>query len=296
MPTVKGYLRLLRVPLFVTAAADVLAGYTVASLGAGQALDPATMAALAVLSSALYLFGMAENDFVDRERDRLASEPRPLVTGQATSGMALLLMGVLVVGAVVASARLPGAAWLLAIATFGVINLYNLAAKKGPFHIAMIVMGLCRLLNVGIGITAAIGVPVGIDTRLAGLGGPLWFRHAMAVFFASFVATGYSILARRGERVSSRPWQLVFVVAVAAGLGMLIYGQAATGRFHPPVARAFAALLLTVLWPGELWSVVDHHRGPRAYGPFVERMLYWMIAMDAAFVMDAMLVHPWPAS
>ena len=39
-----------------------------------------------------------------------------------------------------------------------------------------------------------------------------------------------------------------------------------------------------------LWSAAGHAREPRQYEPFIERMLYWFIAMDAAFVFDAWLM------
>ena len=108
MPNLKGYARLLRLPLFVTAAADSVAGYAAASLAANQALGLGPVLLVAGVSSGLYLFGMVENDLADIERDRRLGVARPLVTGEATiRGALVLLMGAILLVALCAM-RLPG--------------------------------------------------------------------------------------------------------------------------------------------------------------------------------------------
>ena len=292
----RGIYRILRLPLFVTAVADVTAGYTVAILCRGLAFDWRLVALLGGTSAGLYLFGMVQNDLVDIRRDRLLKVRRPLVTGELGIGAAVVLLiltgGLAAVCAVMLSVVTHrGGALTLAIGTFAAINLYNLAAKRGPPHVATTVMGLCRFLNFGIGVAAAVGVPRHIGLDLLHPSGPLWVRHGFALFFAAMVAAGYSICARRGKSVSTRPWSVAFVVAAAAGFGMIAISVAAESpAFAAPVARVFAALLLAGLWPGGLWSAAGPARKPRQYEAFIERMLYWLIAMDAAFVFDAWLM------
>jgi hypothetical protein len=182
-------------------------------------------------------------------------------------------------------------ALVVAIGTFAAINLYNLAAKRGPAYVAVMVMGLCRFLNFGIGVAAAVGVPHDIGPDLLYLSGPLWVRHGLCLFFAGMVVTGYSICERHGVRVSTRPWSVAFVAAAVAGFAMIALSVSGKSpAFSAPVARVFAALLLAGLWPGGLWSAAGPAREARQYGPFIERMLYWLIAMDAAFVFDAWLM------
>lgn len=302
MATVRGYARLLRLPLFVTAMADSVAGYLVARLGVlpptasgGPLLDGRTMLLLAGTSAGLYLFGMVENDLADVKRDRLMELDRPLVTGEAGYvGTALILAFCLALAAGCA-AMLPGAAALPAIGTFAVVNLYNLAAKRGPAHIAMIIMGLTRFLNFGIGVGAAIGIPrEQIDWGLLAADGPLWMKHGLAIFMATFVVTGYSVAARNGIVVSTRPWQAFFMAALVGGLALLAAAPLHVGAraLTAPVARLGAALLLPMLWPGPLLWAGGHERRPEQYAPFIERMLYWLIVMDAAFVLDAFLTRP----
>lgn len=294
--SVRGIYRILRLPLFVTAVADVVSGYAVANLLRGDPFDWRLAAMLAGTSAGLYLFGMVQNDLVDVRRDRRLKAPRPLATGELGMGVAVVLLvltgGLAAVGAVMLSVVANrGGALTMAIGTFAAINLYNLAAKRGPAYVAVGAMGLCRFLNFGIGVVAAAGFPREIGLELLYPSGPLWVRHALTLFFAGVVVTGYSICARSGIRVSTRPWSVAFVVAAVAGFAMIAFSVAGESpTFLAPVARVFAALLLAGLWPGGLWSAAGPAREPRQYEPFIERMLYWLIAMDAAFVFDAWLM------
>jgi 4-hydroxybenzoate polyprenyltransferase len=297
--TRKGLVEILRLPLFITAVADVAAGYVVALLPGDIALfNWRIVGLLAGTATGLYLFGMVENDLVDIRRDRFLKVPRPLVTGQisvATAVVLLVLAGGL---AAVCGSQLQGAALVMAIAAFGTINLYNLGAKRGPAYIAMTVMGLCRVLNFMVGVTAAAGTPWGVHTGLGLLlpSGPLWAKQALALFAITAVITGYSIMFRRRYAASTRVWQVVFVASAVAGSAMIalfgtthIFSCPAGERITPPMARVAALLLLAVLWPGGLWSKAGPKREPAQYSVFIERAIYWMILMDAAFVIDALI-------
>jgi len=207
--SVRGIVRILRLPLFVTAVADVLAGYTVATVLGGKPFDWHLAALLAGTSAGLYLFGMVQNDLVDVGLDRRLKVPRPLVVGELGIGAAVILL-ILTAGlAAVCAVMLRvianrGGALTLAIGTFAAINLYNLAAKRGPAYVAVSVMGLCRLLNFAIGVAAVTGIPHDMGLALLSPSGPLWMRHGLTLFFATVVVTGYSMCVRRDIRVSTR--------------------------------------------------------------------------------------------
>ena len=296
--SLRGVYRILRLPLFLTAVVDIVAGYTVALLPRIERFDWTVAGLLAGTASGLYLFGMVENDVADVRRDRLLGVPRPLVTGDLGLGTAIVLM-VLTAGlAAYCAARLGGGAVVLAFGAFAAINLYNLWAKHGPAYVAMPSMGFCRLLNFGVGVTAAIGVPRELDLAMFLPTGPHWVRMGVSLFFATMVVTGYSICARRGSTVSTRPWLAAMVVTAIAGFAMIglhslsdaMQVGGSTSHFTPPVARVVAALILPLMWPGGLWGVAGMERKPAEYGPFIERMLYWFILMDVAFVIDGMLI------
>jgi 4-hydroxybenzoate polyprenyltransferase len=229
-----------------------------------------------------------------------SGEARPLVTGEAALSGAV---GLLVLSAALAAAcavGLPGAAAFMVIATFALVNFYNLWGKRGQAPVAMGVMGLCRMANFGIGVAAAIGVPLDVDLRMLGPTGPLWVRHGLAIAFTSAMVTGYSLSVRRGYAVSTRPWQ-VLLVTVFVGLGMWMIGvpafasamrgQGRPTRLVPPLARAVALVALALLWPGRLWSGAGPQRKPAEYAPFIERALYWLVLLDAAFVVDGLMLE-----
>ena len=296
--TPKGIWRILRLPLFLTAAADVVAGYAVAMLPDIGRFDWHTAALLAGTSSGLYLFGMVENDLMDVRRDRLEGARRPLVTGEIGVKGAMILLVLSLALIAFCAENLRGGALVFTIGTFAVINLYNLGAKRGPSYVAMTVMGLCRLLNFGIGVTAAIGTPKHIGMEFVALNAPLWLRQALALFFATAMVSGYSIMARRGYSATTRVWQGVFLVTALAGFGMIFFSTLPTiahdtqpTRFLPPLARVLAVLVLAMLWPGGLWSATGPERKPAEYSPFIERAIYWFILMDAAFVLDGLLIR-----
>ncbi len=295
--TPRGLWRILRLPLVITAVVDVLAGYLMALLpnSFGQ-FDWRLAGLLAGTSAGLYLFGMVENDLVDLDRDRHTKVPRPLVTGDVGIAGAITLLVLTFLLTAGCASQLRGAVLMLAILTFAMINLYNLAAKSGPAYITMIVMGLCRLLNFGMGVTAFYGFPRGIHDSLALLlpSGPLWAHQAVALFCVTAMVSGYSIAARRGVVMTTRVWQGAFIVTAVAGFGLIAMTTMGPTRDYvqgwiTPVARVFAALLLANLWPGGLWSAAGLERKPAEYSRFIERTLYWFIIMDVAFLLDGML-------
>jgi len=305
--SLKGLSRILRLPLFVTAVADSVAGYTVA-LQPGQlgTFNWHVAALLAGTSTGLYLFGMVENDVADVRRDRLLKVPRPLVTSEIGFGAATVLLILTTVLVGFCAVTLSGGALVLAIAAFVTINLYNLAAKRGPSYIAMSVMGLCRVLNFAIGVAAAGALPkhIGLEFLLP-VPSLLWVRQAAALFFATAMITGYSICARNRYTVSSRPWQAVFIVTIVLGIGFWMAtpvlstlapfhtraNPVLSPHFVPPMARVLALALLAMLWPGGLWSPLGPERKPAEYSPFIERALYWFIVLDLAFVADGWLMN-----
>lgn len=293
--SVRGISRLLRLPLFITAVADALAGYLVAILPRGRPIVWEHVVLVAGASTGLYLYGLVQNDLVDLKRDRLMGTGRPLAIGTvgvATAIVLLVLAGAMAAGCAWQLGRAErGGATVIAIGAFAAINLYNLAAKHGPSFVAMTVMGLCRFLNFFIGVAAAVGVPHDLTPDLVALSGPLWVRHGIAIFFATCVVTGYSIGVRRGLTMSSRPWMVTFFVGAVVGFGMIAVAVTTSIEgFHAPVARVFALLLLTALWPGGLWSAAGPERTPQEYNLFIPRMLYWLMLLDAAFVADQWLM------
>lgn len=144
------YLRLVRIPNVVTAVADVSAGYLYAG---GQTRDGLLLVALTLGSACLYAGGAALNDVCDAEQDLRERPERPIPSGRIARRTALrLAIGLLVMGIALAgtvSARAGAIALLLVLS----IVLYDSVLKSTPA--APCLMGLCRALNLSLGMSLA---------------------------------------------------------------------------------------------------------------------------------------------
>ncbi len=148
----RGYVELVRPANVATALADVLAGYAVAGFG-----SPRTLAWLLLSTACLYAGGVVLNDVFDRDIDRIERPERPIPSGRvpvataASLGLGLLAAGVL--SATLATA----AAAVVAAATAAGVLLYDGWGKRhgvlGPLN-----MGMCRGLNLLLGVSAAPAV------------------------------------------------------------------------------------------------------------------------------------------
>ncbi len=152
MKTLLAYLQLLRLPNVFTAMADIFMGFLISH----GTLDPWTeIAPLLVASSCIYLSGMVLNDWFDIEVDRIERPERPLPSGRVPRSHALIAgIGLLVVGvtaAIIAGGTSRNVALLLVVA----VLLYDGVVKNTMLGPA--VMGLCRTLNVLLGMSTVAG-------------------------------------------------------------------------------------------------------------------------------------------
>ncbi len=151
-PAWRACLELVRPPNVATALADVLAGFAVAGLGARSAL-PWLLASTACL----YAGGIVLNDVCDREIDARERPERPIPSGRVTIGGATLLGAGLLAAGVAAAAVVGHEAAIVAGALAAAVLIYDSWGKRhavvGPLN-----MGLCRGLNLVLGMTAVPGV------------------------------------------------------------------------------------------------------------------------------------------
>lgn len=144
----RAYVELLRPPNVVTAVADVLAGYAVAGLGNRAAL-PWLLAATA----GLYAGGVVLNDVFDRHTDARERPERPIPSGRVGARNAAVLGVVLLAAGIACASRATATAAALAGAIAVLVVTYDAWAKRhamvGPVN-----MGLCRGLNLVLGMAA----------------------------------------------------------------------------------------------------------------------------------------------
>ncbi len=223
---IRGYLDLTRLPNVFTAVADVTMGFLIAR-PVGDAWTPSgwdlgVWAMLAAASSLLYAAGVVLNDVFDLKHDRQSRPKRPLPSGRVSTdaarrlGWGLLWAGVALgagTGLFVGHLRPGVVAALLATA----ILLYNGWLKRTP--LGPPAMGLCRMLNVMLGINAA-GIPLEAGFWLV--------AGAIGVYVA-----GVTWFARR-ESQQSNPLQLALAtVVMASGIAMLAWFPHLSDRVLP---------------------------------------------------------------
>ncbi len=234
MSTLKAWAQLVRIPNTLTSCADVLAGMCIAG-GAAHSFVQHPLAAIVGASASIMLYwsGMALNDVFDIEEDRQADRPGPIVSGRIdwrtarNAGIALMVLGVL--ASVVAYACMPPVAWQQALMPLAVAILlaFSILAYDGPLKktiLAPAVMGLCRALNMGLGVVIVMSA---LGTRIEPTA--LWPLLGHGVY-----VTGFTIAARKESDAKQMRWRLILGWLVAAA-GISIF---ALGSYSYP-GRAF---------------------------------------------------------
>lgn len=252
-PSLLPYLRLVRAPAVFSALGDPLAGMVLA----GGRLSLARAAGVSAAAGALYLAGMALNDYADRAEDARERPERPIPSGAvgageaAAIGSALTAIGVLLARG--SGARRTGVALAASVLAYDFVLK---STELGPAA-----MGLCRTLSLLMGAEAA-GRALG--------SGPL----AAAVVLGSYIG-GLTLLAR-GETGDGRTPAVSRGIAIAgcALAGAWLLG----GRRSAPWILAAAALAA----PAALAALRE--RSPGAVGRAVAALIRVVPALDGALM------------
>jgi 4-hydroxybenzoate polyprenyltransferase len=198
---IRAILELLRPPNVATALADVLAGFGVARLADLRALPW-----LLLSTACLYAGGVALNDVFDRAVDRHERPERPIPSGRISAGAAAGIGGSLLLAGIAFAAVAGATAGAVALAIALAVVLYDAWGKRqsaiGPVN-----MGLCRALNLLLGIAAA---PVVLrDT---------WGLGAIPLFYIAGVTT----ISRGEVHGGSRRAASIALVSLGAALLLLL--------------------------------------------------------------------------
>jgi 4-hydroxybenzoate polyprenyltransferase len=143
-------LELLRIPNLFTAPADVLAGFLCAGGAAG---DWRTPAVLGLASLFLYGGGVVLNDVCDAAHDARERPERPIPSGRIPRGRALLLACVLLAVGCGVSWWHSVFAGVVASLLVAAVVLYDAVSKRTVAAVGL--MGLCRALNLALGMSVA---------------------------------------------------------------------------------------------------------------------------------------------
>jgi 4-hydroxybenzoate polyprenyltransferase len=274
--------QLVRLPNVFTAMADI----TMAALMSGALPDQfLTFVLLLLASSCLYCGGMVWNDYFDFEQDLRERPGRPLpsyritLPAAARFGAGLLTAGVVL--AALAGIHSDGwdvAPFLVAGLLVGAIFLYDGWLKRtwaGPIS-----MGLCRFLNVLLGLT------------VMGDGIPVW-GFVLALVIGTYIV-GVTWFARR-EAVFSRQLELlaatvIMLAALPLALFLPVLGQQ-LGRGKDGFFGFLLGDLGHILFPyllvafGFYVAIPAGHAirnpGPRQVQAAVKRAILGLILLDA---------------
>jgi 4-hydroxybenzoate polyprenyltransferase len=253
----RAYLELLRPPNVMTAVADVLAGYAVAGLGNGRAL-PWLLAATACL----YASGVVLNDYFDRGLDAVERPERPIPSGRVAPSGAAGLGALLLAAGVAAASQATRAAAVTALVMAVLIVLYDAWGKRQPI-VGPLNMGLCRALNLVLGIAA-------VPAALAG-------QWPLALLSLVYIA-GVTAVSRgevHGGKLGAAALALVSLAGVVAALAVV----ALRAGTRSAVALALTGLLAWRVLP-PFWAVYRDSR-PAVIRQAVKAGVLSLVLVDA---------------
>lgn len=215
-------LYLMRPANIVTAHSDILAGYAVAG-----AANSSTLLLLLLATTGLYGGGVVLNDVFDAKLDAVERPERPIPSGAISVAAASIFGGLLLVSGVLIAWRCSRLSGAVALATAVSALLYDSWGKHrpvlGPFN-----MGLCRGLNLSLGLTAASLTP---------------FAYWPAILVTLGYIAGITSLSRGEVRGGTRTAAAISGVWLAISFAALVVLVSFQGM-RAALALPFFALLL----------------------------------------------------
>ena len=204
--------RLLRIPNVFSAAADILLGFWIVHANAEPG-PTASLGLLVLASCLLYSAGMVWNDLFDLDVDRRERPTRPLPSG-SVSLRAAVTAGWLLIGSGLLCALGAGiVSSLIALALVAAIFAYDGWLKRTP--VGPLGMGLCRSLNVLLGMSPALAITG--SAGAARVGNPwLW----LVPLANGIYIVGVTWFARHEATTSSRRGLAAAACVMATGLGL----------------------------------------------------------------------------
>jgi 4-hydroxybenzoate polyprenyltransferase len=214
----------MRLPNVFTAMADIAMGYLfVHDVNTVSSTWP-VLALLIGASSLIYTAGMVLNDVYDFQVDREERPFRPLPSGQISLSFALRLgYLLLIVGLLLGTAAgwleesnraSPWRSGIVAVVLALAVIAYDAWLKNTP--LGPLGMGLCRLLNVLLGMSAA-GIAVPSEHVVFSYHISSWLiAGGMGLYI-----TGVTWFARSEATQSSRPQLILATLVIAAGVVLL---------------------------------------------------------------------------
>lgn len=198
---IKPFLKLVRLPNVFTAACNSLAG----ALCVRGCVDQwQGLLMLAAASMSLYAAGILLNDLFDLDEDRRERPERPLPSGEVPVWLASAAACVFCVVGILIAFEVSQKTGVLALTLLATVVGYDAFLKKtdvGPWA-----MGLCRGLNLALGLSVAAIAPFGL----------------MAMIGYTVYIAGITYISRQETKTGETTGLRAGFAYVAAGLGFVI--------------------------------------------------------------------------
>jgi 4-hydroxybenzoate polyprenyltransferase len=268
LATLVGLVRLARPANIITAYADILVGYSAAPS------TPAAMPFLLLATTGLYGGGVVLNDVFDTEVDARERPERPIPSGTVSIMAAAVFGAVLLIGAVFVAWRWSPLSGMVAVATAVAALVYDRIGKHhsvlGPVN-----MGLCRALNLLLGVTA---------------GGQIAGHHWLLAAVPLCYIAGITSLSRGEVKGGTRAAAIVSGFWLAATI-IFFLAVAISQRLRAVWCLPFAAgLLLRIFGP---FRNAFQSLTPAAIRGAVKTGILSLILLDASLA--AAFAGPWYA-
>ncbi|MCH9022281.1 MAG: UbiA family prenyltransferase [Planctomycetes bacterium] len=209
--TLAHYAQLSRLSNLPTCITNVLVGVAIGSAGGTIPWRQFTIIALAV--SLFYIAGMALNDLVDAEQDRLDRPDRPIPSGKITKRAARnFVLFTFSLGVTLLVIRFPGTTVLTALLVASIV-LYDLTHKKWAGSVVL--MGACRGLVYLVGAHAVAG---------DNMNSIMWRNAFVLAGVITFYIMCITIVARgeNKDHIDGRRWLSVLMPVVVCLSGLFI--------------------------------------------------------------------------
>jgi 4-hydroxybenzoate polyprenyltransferase len=265
-----GLARLARPANIVTAYSDILAGYSAAS-----GTTPAALPYLLLATTGLYGGGVVFNDVCDAALDATERPERPIPSGTVSRAFAALFGAALLVAAIAIARWWSPLSGMVAAGTAFAALLYDRIGKHhatlGPVN-----MGLCRALNLLLGVTAG--------GRFSG------FHWLLAAVPLCYIA-GITSLSQGEVQGSTRRAAILSGCWLGTGL-LLFLALAISQGIHAAWCLPFgAALLLRISAP--FWRAFQSLT-PMAIRQAIKAGILSLILLNASLA--AVFAGPWYAA
>lgn len=271
MKKVEAYMQLMRPANIITAIADILMGFAVSGSviqfttwnDAVEVINISSLLWLILATIGLYGGGVVYNDILDAELDTVERPERPLPSGEASRGGAIVLGTLLFLSGIFAAARVSVLSAAIAFIIILLALTYN-AVSKHHYFFGPVTMGLCRGCNLLLGISA-------ISASVS----HLWFMALIPVVYIAAV-TSMSRGEVHGSGVKPLYGTLVvytLVVFATIGLGVLPH-------YNLQAALPFVLLFCCAIFPSLLNAL--KYKDPYRIRKAVKSGILSLIILDAS--------------